>query len=659
MMSRVQISEYSRHGLQQSSFGDRTHGPKLVSPDSRLEEPLQEFLPLRIKDIPAINTCELEAFYQLVAAMVNESPFHKYSPTSTTLSIQDHSSIAWLDTQAPNSVVYVSFGSIAGLDETDFIEMAWGLANSKQPFLWVVRPGFIRGSEWLEPLPSGFLETIGGRGHIVKWAPQHEVLAHPAVGAFCTHSGWNSTVGVQLENGLKRGEIEGAIRRLMGEKSGQEIRDRCIALKEKANLCLKQAKHHGELKRNPSTEEGFPTGTVSTAPTRSPNPMLLLANILHAKGFSITIIHTHFNSPNPANYPSSPSIQSPTLLSNPSEEPIACLITDAVWHFTQAVANSLKLPRMVLRTSSVSSFLAVAAMPYLQKSGYLPIKDSQLESSVPELLPLKVKDLPVINTRNPEDFYQLFVSAIKETKASSGLIWNSFEDLEESALVRLHQDFPIPLFPVGPFQKYFPTSSSSLLAHDQSSITWLDTQTPKSVIYVSFGSIATTDENEFLEMAWGLANSNQPFLWVVRPGLIRSYEWLESLPNGFLEMIEVLAHPATGGFWTHNGWNSTLESICEGVPMICLPYSGDQRVNARYVSQVWGVGLQLENGLERGEIERTIRRLMVEEEGQEIRRRSIELKEKADLCLKQGGSSHQSLESLISYLSSFKGLLHN
>ncbi|KAL6327330.1 hypothetical protein AAG906_018783 [Vitis piasezkii] len=410
------------------------------------------------------------------------------------------------------------------------------------------------------------------------------------------------------------------------------------------------------------------------------NPMLLLANILHAKGFSITIIHTHFNSPNPANYPlftfhSIPDGLSKTesstadviallsllnincvapfrdclsqLLSNPSEEPIACLITDAVWHFTQAVANSLKLPRMVLRTSSVSSFLAVAAMPYLQKSGYLPIKDSQLESSVPELLPLKVKDLPVINTRNPEDFYQLFVSAIKETKASSGLIWNSFEDLEESALVRLHQDFPIPLFPVGPFQKYFPTSSSSLLAHDQSSITWLDTQTPKSVIYVSSGN------------GLGLANSNQPFLWVVRPGLIRSYEWLESLPNGFLEMIEVLAHPATGGFWTHNGWNSTLESICEGVPMICLPYSGDQRVNARYVGQVWGVGLQLENGLERGEIERTIRRLMVEEEGQEIRRRSIELKENADLCLKQGGSSHQSLESLISYLSSFKGLLHN
>ena len=137
------------------------------------------------------------------------------------------------------------------------------------------------------------------------------------------------------------------------------------------------------------------------------NPVLLLANILHARGFSITIILTDFNSPNPSNYSqftfhSIPDSLSRTgsstadvialnsllnincvapfrdclsqLLSDPSEEPIACLITDAVWHSTQAVANGLKLPRIVLRTSSIPSFLAYAAMPLLQKSGYLPIK---------------------------------------------------------------------------------------------------------------------------------------------------------------------------------------------------------------------------------------------------------------------------------------------
>ncbi|KAJ0102926.1 hypothetical protein Patl1_06491 [Pistacia atlantica] len=107
-------------------------------------------------------------------------------------------------------------------------------------------------------------------------------------------------------------------------------------------------------------------------------------------------------------------------------------------------------------------------------------------------------------------------------------------------------------------------------------------------------------ENEFLEIAWGLANSKQPFLWVVRPGLTNGSEWLEPLPSGFLEMIdgrghivkwapqqEVLAHPAVGAFWTHNGWNSTLESTCEGVPMICMPCFTDQRVNARYATGEW------------------------------------------------------------------------
>uniref|UniRef100_A0A5B7AX51 Putative UDP-glucoronosyl/UDP-glucosyl transferase family protein n=1 Tax=Davidia involucrata TaxID=16924 RepID=A0A5B7AX51_DAVIN len=431
------------------------------------------------------------------------------------------------------------------------------------------------------------------------------------------------------------------------------------------------------------------------------NPMLQLANILHSKGFSIVIIHTNFNSPNPSNFPhftfqpipdgllesseaSTTDVLALLSLLNVTcvspfqeclarllsdvleEEPIACLITDAMLHFTRAVADSLKLPRIVLRTGGVSSFVAFAAFPLLLEKGYLPIQNSQLEEPVQELPHLRVKDLPVIKTLNPEALYQLVESMIKETKASSGLIWNSFEELEQPALATLGQDFPIPIFPIGPFHKYFPASSSSLLTQDQNSISWLDTQKPKSVIYVSFGSIAAMDEKGFLEIAWGLANSKHPFLWVVRQGLIRGSEWLEPLPNGFLEMLDgsghivkwapqpqVLAHPAVGAFWTHNGWNSTLESICEGVPMICQPFFTDQMVNARYVSHVWRVGLQLENGVERGKIEKVIRRLMVEREGEAIRERISLLKEQVNLCLRQGGSSYKFLESLISYISSF------
>ncbi|XP_075649189.1 UDP-glycosyltransferase 76B1-like [Castanea sativa] len=434
------------------------------------------------------------------------------------------------------------------------------------------------------------------------------------------------------------------------------------------------------------------------------NPMLLLATILHSKGFSITIIHTNFNSPNPSNFPNFTFHSIPDgfseseasskdvvflakllntkcvepfrdcmvkLLSDVSEEPISCLISDAFFYFSQAVADSLKLPRVVLRTGGLSSFVVFVAFPLLRERGYLPIQDSQLEEPVVELPPLKVKDLPVIDNVDPDSYYEIIAGMVNESKASAGIIWNSFEELEQSELDTLRQEFPNPIFPIGPFHKYHLTSSSSsLLAQDQSSISWLDKQAPKSVIYASFGSLAALSEAQFLEIAWGLANSNQPFLWVVRPGLIRGSEWLEPLPSGFLEtlngrahiikwapQLEVLAHPAVGAFWTSNGWNSTLESICEGLPMICMPCFTDQKVNAKYVSQVWKVGLQLENGSDRLMIERCIRRLMVEKEGEEIRDRISKLKDKAKFCLQQGGSSLQNLDSLVSHISKLESFV--
>ncbi|KAK5795532.1 UDP-glycosyltransferase 76F1-like [Gossypium arboreum] len=436
------------------------------------------------------------------------------------------------------------------------------------------------------------------------------------------------------------------------------------------------------------------------------NPMFDLANILHSRGFSITIIHTTFNSPNPSNYPhftfriiseDLPENNRCTkdliafvsmlnaicglpfrdcladLLSDTSEEPIACLISDAILYFTQDVANELKVPRMVLRTGAASSFCVFSSFPLLREKGYLPIQDSQLEEPIVELPPLRVKDLPVIHTDDPEDLYNVVVGMVEQSKASNGMIWNTFEELEGTSLATLHQKLGVPLFPIGPFHKCFAvtssTTSSSLLTHDQSCISWLDKQDPKSVIYVSFGSLASISETQFLEIAWGLANSNQPFLWVVRPGLVHGSNWVEPLPNGFLETLggkghivkwapqqQVLAHPSVGAFWTHNGWNSTLESICEGVPMVCMPCFTDQKVNARYVSEVWGIGLQLEKGLERGEIEKTIKRLMVDKDGENIRERMLNLKEKSNLCLSESGSSKQALDSLVYHILSLESL---
>ncbi|KAF6174100.1 hypothetical protein GIB67_020282 [Kingdonia uniflora] len=472
------------------------------------------------------------------------------------------------------------------------------------------------------------------------------------------------------------------------------------------------------------------------------NPMLQLATLLYSKGFSITIVHTHFNSPNPSNYPlfsfesifdgnasssdvsedvialiSNINIHSVTPLkeclvrllskSENHDEPVVCMVSDAIMHFTKGVAESVGLPRIVLRTSSAISYVTFGYVMALQKQGLFPIQESRLEDRLPDFPLLKFKDLPTVNTRDSTVLYELLFNMLQNTKASLGLVWNSFEALEKSALATIANDYGIPLFPVGPFHKIVKASSSSLITQDSSCISWLNTQSPNSVIYVSFGSIVGMDRTGFVEIAWGLANSGHPFLWVVRPDSVPDcYDLLQLLPDGFLEIVkgrscivqwapqqDVLAHPAVGGFWTHNGWNSTLESICEGVPMLCTPSFGDQKVNARFVNevcsvtkfskklriffgeikaffmecgarsksmvgiykimQVWRVGLHLENWLERRDIESSINRLMEGEERKEMIARVKDLKEETELCLRKGGSSYESLQSLTDLILSF------
>ncbi|ESQ44880.1 hypothetical protein EUTSA_v10011136mg [Eutrema salsugineum] len=439
------------------------------------------------------------------------------------------------------------------------------------------------------------------------------------------------------------------------------------------------------------------------------NPMIQLAGIMHHRGFSVTILHTSYNSPDPSRHPhltfrtirhnnegeggDDPLSQSETsrldlvslirLLKQMYAEPfreslaaevgggdtVCCLVSDAIWgKNTEDAAEEVGVRRVVLRTGGAASFCAFAAFPLLRDKGYFRNKQgSRLDDLVIELPPLKVKDLPVIETNDPEELYRIINDMVEGAKSSSGVIWNTFEDLERLSLMDLNSELQVPIFPIGPFHKHsvdLPPKTKNKEVYETTN--WLDKQDPKSVVYASFGSLAAIEEKEFLEIAWGLRNSEQPFLWVVRPGLVRGTEWLESLPCGFVENIgskgkivkwadqlEVLAHPGVGAFWTHCGWNSTLESICEGVPMICTPCFTDQLVNARYIVDVWQVGMMLERSkMDRKEIEKVIKGAMIEE-GDGMKERSFALKEKANLCLSKDGSSSKNLDKLVTHVLSF------
>ncbi|CAN6203493.1 unnamed protein product [Urochloa humidicola] len=443
-------------------------------------------------------------------------------------------------------------------------------------------------------------------------------------------------------------------------------------------------------------------------------PMLQLAAALHGRGLAVTVLHTAFNAPDPARHPEfsfaavpdaisgaaaaatedgsmdralamNAAVEAPALaesvrdalasmLRSPEEEEeegeprLACLVIDATLTAVQEAAAGLGLPTLVLHTGSAACFRLFTSYDMLFEKGYLPARESSLLLPVKELPPLQVRDLfDPSKLPDKEIGLKLLNLAAETTSRSSGAIINTFEALEAQELETIRGKLAekgIPIFTIGPLHKLTSIDSvgTSLLNQDSTCIQWLDTQESGSVLYVSFGSVVHITQDEFTEIAWGLANSGKPFLWVVRRGLVLGVEKPE-LPEGFESTVKgrskvidwapqqaVLAHSAIGGFWTHSGWNSTLESVHEGVPMLSRPNFGDQLVTARYVEDRWKIGILLEGLLEREKIKRAITILMEENEGMEARQRTKNLKEKMRMCLESSGSSQQAVDKLVDHI---------
>ncbi|CAL5424501.1 unnamed protein product [Camellia sinensis] len=293
--------------------------------------------------------------------------------------------------------------------------------------------------------------------------------------------------------------------------------------------------------------------------------MIELAIALHSKGFSITIAHTFFNSPNPSNLTFHPipggltncdtsSGDFPTFVSTINtncEAPIkecmaqmmnqeermwnevACIIYDTLMHATETVTNHLKISTIALRTTGASAMVVYGCMTRLYKD------------LVPGLHPLRFKDLPISKFDSVESLLQLL--SIVCNKTSSGIIWNTLDSLENPTLSELQHYHQIPFFLIGPlFKISSPSLSISLLEENINCISWLDKQAPNSVLYISLGSLASVNETELVEMAWGLANSGQTFLWVIRLGSVHGSEWMELLPEGFDDVIGERVHCDVG-----------------------------------------------------------------------------------------------------------------
>ncbi|XP_078427870.1 7-deoxyloganetic acid glucosyltransferase-like [Wolffia australiana] len=349
--------------------------------------------------------------------------------------------------------------------------------------------------------------------------------------------------------------------------------------------------------------------------------------------------------------------------------PVTCAIVDGLMPFAAEVAEEEEIPFIVFRTSGPCSFWAYFSVPKLIEAGELPFPEEcdmdELVRSVPGMETfLRRRDLPTIcRVRDANDAHlQALSSSTQRTTRARGLIFNSIEQLDAALLTHINSCCP-RTYTIGPIGELLRSLDCSVGSppewwrEDRSYAAWLDAQPSKSVVYVSFGSLTVLRRSQILEFWHGLVSSGYRFIWAVRPDLLDGAgdvaaelkAWTEEkgCVVEWVNQTAVLAHPSVGAFLTHSGWNSTLEGICAGVPMICWPFFFDQMVNSRFVSEVWRIGLDMKDTCDRGTVAKMVKQAMEGESAEEMRRNVGRLSEMARQSVDEGGSSRVHLEQLV------------
>ncbi|KAL3534387.1 hypothetical protein ACH5RR_002848 [Cinchona calisaya] len=257
---------------------------------------------------------------------------------------------------------------------------------------------------------------------------------------------------------------------------------------------------------------------------------------------------------------------------------------------------------------------------------------------------------------------------------SAGNLYNSCRVIEGpflDLLAKAKHAFSDKQWVIGPFN---PVVISNEQKKRHYCLDWLDKQASNSVLFVSFGSSTTISDAAAMEIAIGLEKSEQKFIWVFRDAdagdVFEAEVRRAKLPEGFEERIggrglilrdwapqlDILGHSSTGGFMSHCGWNSCMESISMGVPIAAWPMKFDQPRNSILIEKVLQVGLLVRDWSPRDElvpsivVENVVRRLMDSTEGEEMRQRAKELSKVLKESVMDGGVSRLEMDSFIAHI---------
>ncbi|XP_016444991.1 UDP-glycosyltransferase 73C4 [Nicotiana tabacum] len=363
---------------------------------------------------------------------------------------------------------------------------------------------------------------------------------------------------------------------------------------------------------------------------------------------------------------------------NPSPN---CLISDMCFPWTTNVAQKFNIPRIVFHGMCCFSLLCLHNLrgwKELEK-----IESDKEYFQVPGLHDkIELNKAQLANIVRPRDsnWKELADQMKKAEDEAYGIVVNSFEDLEQEYVKGLKKGKGKKIWTIGPVSlcniekqdKAERGNKSSIEEHQ--CLKWLDSWEENSVLFVCLGSLSRLPTQQMIELGIGLESSKRPFIWVVRHMSDEFQKWLVEenfeervkgqgiLIHGWAPQVLILSHTSVGGFLTHCGWNSSLEGITAGVPMITWPMFAEQFCNERLIVNVLKTGVRagIENPVMFGEeekvgaqvskddIKKVIEEVFGEEEEAEMRRkRAKKLGEMAKRAVEEGGSSCFNLTQLI------------
>ncbi|KAH0462016.1 hypothetical protein IEQ34_009591 [Dendrobium chrysotoxum] len=346
---------------------------------------------------------------------------------------------------------------------------------------------------------------------------------------------------------------------------------------------------------------------------------------------------------------------------NELNPPADIVVADALLPWIVDICKQRNVPAVSLWTESASLFFALYKFDRLDAAGGLPedFSGDEALSYLPNVSSTHIANL--LPTATTFDILRAFSRSYYWFHPAHSLLTTSFDKLEISVMEKIRSEFSIPIYQIGPLIPHNLLSPSPKPTNPDFSpyFSWLDSQPNSSVLYVSLGSFLSISDHQMEEIAMGLIQSKVKFLWVLRDKLFCVDKVDED--TGFIlpwcDQLRVLCHSSVGGFLTHCGWNSTLEAIYAGVPMITYPLFWDQQPNTKLVVDDWKIGLRLkendEETVKREMIVKKVNKLMDfdDEASKGMRERVARFKEVCQAALEVGGSSQQNLDEFLQQVS--------